>query len=389
MSNITQTISNNCQAEMLEIFKTIHQHPELGFNETKTEQLVAEKLKSYGYEVTEGLGKTGIVAKLSNGDGKLTIGLRADMDALPIQEATDLAYKSDVANVSHMCGHDGHTTMLLGAAKYLAETKNFNGTLVLIFQPAEEIMGGAKAMIADGLFEKFPMDYVFGMHNMPGLEKGKIHVTAGAVLTAVNNLEITLKGSGGHGSAPEKTRDPIVAACALGMALQTIVSRNIAPQDKGVVTIGCIQAGDAPNVIPDTALLRLSCRSGDNDMRKLVMDKIRTITEGIATAYNVGFDIKELQEGAAVDNNLEQTEKVVEIAKQTFGEDKVIYPAPTFMASDDFAFFAQKVPGVYSFIGDGDIGTPLHTPTYEFDTEILPIGAAYWVAIAENYLAKA
>lgn len=363
----------------------MHQHPELSFKEEKTAEYIAGLLKSWGYEVTTNIGKTGVVARMKLGDGKASIGLRADTDALPVQEVKSSDHKSQNEGVSHACGHDGHSAMLLGAAKYLAEKKCFNGTLNLIFQPAEEVMGGALAMIEDGLFEKFPMDYVFGLHNMPGLQRGKLVFKEGPIMAAVDNWEIELTGKGTHGSMPENGIDPVVAGASLVMALQTIVSRNVAPKSSAVVTIGAFIAGDAGNVIPQTAILRLSVRNSDSEVRKLVLDKIRSITKAQAEAFNVGYEIRESVAGAVLFNDIAQTEVCANIAKQIVGEENVDTNGPTFMGSEDFAFMAQKRPGTYAFVGGGD-DPMVHHPMYDFDDNNLPIGAAYWVGLAQGYL---
>ena len=384
MKQILDTISAG-QAGIQEHFHYLHQHPGLAFEETVAASYIAGKLREWGYEVTEGLGQTGVVARLKVGDGQASIGLRADTDALPVQEGADLPYKSQIAGKSHMCGHDAHSAMLLGAAEYLAKTKNFNGTLNLVFQPAEEIMAGAPGMIADGLLEKFPMDVIFGMHNMPGLPAGKLHFTSGPIMAAVDNWEIVLTGVGSHGSMPEKSIDPLVAGAALVMSLQTIVSRNVAPMDAAVVSVGAFQSGDAGNVIPQNATLRLSVRTRKPETRQMVLDKIRSITKATAEAYNVKFEIREGQPGAILINDEANTDKCIDIARQVLGDDNVVTPGPTFMGSEDFAFYAQKVPGVYCFVGNGD--TPnVHHPMYVFDQKNLPVGAAYWVAVAEAYL---
>ena len=252
----------------------MHQHPELSFEEVNTSKYIADLVRSWGYEVVEGIGKHGVVASMTVGDGTKSIGLRADTDALPIQEDNNLPYKSEVAGVSHLCGHDGHSTMLLAAGEYLARTRNFNGTVRLIFQPAEEIMGGGPAMIEDGLFERWPVDAVFGMHNMPGLELGKLHFRDGAMMAAVDNWEIELTGKGSHGSMPELSIDPVVAGSSLVMALQTIVSRNVSPHNSAVVTVGAFLSGNAGNVIAQSAILRLSIRTTTPEDRKLVLGKV-------------------------------------------------------------------------------------------------------------------
>ena len=364
----------------------LHQHPEVAFDEHQTAAYIAGLLRSWGYQVTEGVGKTGVVASLTVGDGKKAIGLRADTDALAVQEMIDADYKSQVPGKSHTCGHDGHSAMLLGAARYLAEKKSFNGTVHLIFQPAEEVMGGAPAMIADGLFERFPMDAVFGMHNMPTLERGKLYFTSGPVMAAVDNWEIQLTGVGSHGSMPEKSIDPVVAGASLVMALQTIVSRNVAAKDSAVVSVGAFLAGDAGNVIPQSATLRLSVRTSKPETRKLVLGKIRSITAAQAEAFGVTYQIIEGPPGAVLVNDPAQTEEAAQVARELLGEEQVVMPGPTFMGSEDFAYYAQQKPGTYCFIGNGD--TPMvHHPQYDFDDRNLPVGAAYWVALVEHYLA--
>ncbi|MFY1027056.1 M20 aminoacylase family protein [Actinobacillus seminis] len=385
MSTLLQTIITEQAEKAKAHFRHLHQYPEVAFEEHETAAYIAERLKSWGYEVTTGIGKTGVVGRLKVGDGKVSIGLRADTDALPVKECADLPYKSKVEGRSHTCGHDAHTSMLLGAAEYLARTKQFNGTLNLIFQPAEEIMGGAPAMIKDGLFDRFPMDYVFGLHNMPGLDAGKIYFTGGPIMAAVDNWEIELTGKGSHGSMPEKSIDPLVAGAALVMSLQTIVSRNVAPKDSSVVSVGAFQSGDAGNVIPQTAILRLSVRNSTPATRVMVLDKIKSITKATAEAYNVTYEIREGQPGAILVNDESQTEKCIQIASEVLGAENVITPGPTFMGSEDFAFYAQQKPSVYGFIGNGD--TPMvHHPMYAFDENNLPVGIAYWVGLAQNYL---
>lgn len=373
------------RAQMVEWFEHLHRNPELSMQEEKTAQYIADLVKQWGYEVETGVGKYGVVASLTVGDSDKAIGLRADFDALPIQEDNDLPYKSRVEGVGHLCGHDGHTTMLLAAGQYLARTKNFNGTVRLIFQPAEETMEGGPAMIKDGLFERFPVDAVFGMHNMPGLELGKFYFGDGPVMAAVDNWEIELTGKGGHGAMPELSIDPVVAGSSLVMALQTIVSRNVAPAHSAVVTVGAFQAGTAGNVVAHSAVLRLSIRTTTEEDRKMVLDKVRALTRTHAEGFGCTYEIREGVPGAVLVNDTEETMKAYELAKAAFGEDKVAYPGPTFLASEDFAFMLQERPGTYCCLGNGD--TPMvHHPRYVFNKDLLPIGAAYWVVLTEGYL---
>ena len=372
-------------SEMKEWMDHLHEHPELAMEETQTAGFIADKLKSFGYEVAEGIGKTGVVASMSLGENKKSIGLRADFDALPIQEVNNLDYKSRVPGKAHLCGHDGHTTMLLGAAKYLSQTKNFNGTIRLIFQPAEETMQGGPAMIADGLFEKFPVDAVYGMHNMPGLEEGKIYFREGEMMAAVDNWEIELTGKGSHGSMPELGIDPIVCGSSLVMALQTIVSRNVSPWQSSVVSVGAFLSGNAGNAVPQNAILRLSIRNMDPKLREMVLDKVRRITKAQAEAFNCGYEIREGVPGAVLVNTPENTAWAASVARQVFGDEKVDDKLHPYMGSEDFAFMLQKKQGNYCMLGNGDTYM-VHHPEYIFNQEILPLGAAYWVGLTEAYL---
>ena len=371
--------------QMTEWFEHMHRNPELSMREEKTARYIADTVKGWGYDVEEGIGKYGIVASMTVGESDKAIGLRADFDALPIQEVNDLDYKSQVDGVAHLCGHDGHTTMLLAAGKYLAETKNFNGTVRLIFQPAEETMEGGPAMIADGLFERFPVDAVFGMHNMPGLELGKLYFTAGDVMAAVDNWEIELVGKGGHGAMPELSIDPVVAGSSLVMALQSIVARNVSPHNSAVVTVGAFQAGEAGNVIANSATLRLSLRTTTPEDRDMVLGKVRDLTRATAEGFGCTYDIREGQPGAVLTNDEDETLKAATIAREAFGDAEVLYPGPTFLGSEDFAFMLQEKKGTYCFLGNGD--TPMvHHPEYTFNPEILPKGAAWWAVLTEGYL---
>jgi len=371
--------------QMKEWFEHLHRHPELSMQERETAQFIAGIVGQWGYEVETGIGKHGIVASMTAGSSGKAIGLRADFDALPIQEVNDLSYRSEIEGVSHLCGHDGHTTMLLAAGKYLAETRDFDGTIRLIFQPGEETMEGGPAMIADGLFERFPVDAVFGMHTMPGLELGKLYFAHGDVMAAVDNWEIELTGKGGHGSMPELSIDPVVAGSSLVMALQTIVARNVSPHNSAVVTVGAFQSGNAGNVIAQSAILRLSIRTKTPADRDLVLNKVRDLARTQAEGYGCSVEIREGVPGAVLTNDEEETLRAAEIARVAFGDDDVVYPGPTFLGSEDFAFMLQKKKGTYCFIGNGD--TPMvHHPQFIFDEDILPKGAAYWVALTEGYL---
>ena len=371
--------------QMKEWFEHMHRNPELSMQEQETANYIADTVRQWGYEVETGIGKHGIVASMTVGESSKAIGLRADFDALPIQEINDLDYKSEVAGVAHLCGHDGHTAMLLAAGKYLAETKNFDGTVRLIFQPGEETMEGGPAMIRDGLFDRFPVDAVFGMHNMPGLELGKLYFAHGDVMAAVDNWEIELTGKGGHGSMPELSIDPVVAGSSLVMALQTIVSRNVSPHNSAVVTVGAFQSGNAGNVIAQSAILRLSIRTKTLADREMVLNNVRELTRTQAEGYGCTYEIREGVAGAVLVNDKEETLRAAEIARTAFGDDDVVYPGPTFLGSEDFAFMLQEKKGTYCFIGNGD--TPMvHHPQFTFDQGILPKGAAYWVALTEGYL---
>ncbi len=373
------------QSEMDAWFEHLHRNPELGFQEEETARFIAERLKSWGYDVVEQVGKTGLVATMNCGDSGKAIGLRADMDALPVEEDASHALRSEVPGVSHMCGHDSHCTMLLAAARYLAETKNFNGTVRLVFQPSEENMAGAQAMLDDGLLKRFPVDAMFGLHALAGIDLGTICFRPGAMFAAVDNWEIELEGKGSHGSMPEKGIDPIVAGSSLVMALQTIVSRNVAPTDPAVVTVGAFQAGEAGNVIPQKAVLRLSIRSSTENTRALVLKKVRSITKAQAEAFNVTYAIREGQPGAVLVNDAELAKECTAVAESLLGAARVNDEGPFFMGSEDFAFYAQSVPSLYAILGNGD-SMNNHHPDFVVDQSILPIGAAYWVAVVEHFL---
>jgi hippurate hydrolase len=378
--------------EFIPIRRDIHQHPELPFKEERTSDLVAKHLESWGYKVERGLGGTGLVGQLKHGAGKRTLGIRADMDALPIVEQTGVAYASRHEGVMHACGHDGHTTMLLCAAKMLAESKQFSGTLNLIFQPAEEDgtdNSGAVRMMNDGLFTKYPCDAIFGMHNMPGIPQGKLVFRDGAMMASSDKVYITIKGRGGHGAMPQKTADPIVAAASLVMALQTVVARNIDPQQTAVVTVGVLQAGRANNVIPDEARLQLSVRALDAQVRTLLEERITALTHAQTESFGAKAEIDYRHGYAVLVNTPEETEFARQVGCDLVGAKNVIAQGAALTGSEDFAFMLEQRPGCYLLIGNGDgPGTCMpHNSGYNFNDDNVALGAAYWTALAQRYLA--
>lgn len=362
----------------------IHAHPELGFEEHRTAELVARLLRDWGYEVHTGIGRTGVVGVLRRGRGTARLGLRADMDALPIHEAGAAAHISRHAGCMHACGHDGHTVMLLGAARYLAQAGRFDGTLNLIFQPAEEGQGGALAMLEDGLLERFPCDALFGMHNMPGLPAGQLAFRAGSVMASQDLLEVTLEGVGGHGSMPHLCVDPLVAGADIVMALQTVVARHIDAQQAAVVSVGAFQAGEAANVIPQTARLRLSLRALDPTVRERQLQRVMAIIRGHAASHGCQVQIEHRPAYPVTVNHPAETAFARRVALDLAGADAV-QDAPTLMGSEDFGWMLQRCPGSYLMIGNGD-GPMVHNPAYDFNDAILPRGAAYWAALAESWL---
>ncbi|WP_245437582.1 MULTISPECIES: M20 aminoacylase family protein [Neorhizobium] len=379
---------SNDMADVVATRRYLHQYPELGLSEFNTSDFVARQLTDLGYEVTRGLGRTGVVATLKNGTGGRSIGIRADMDALPIEEETGAEYASRNKGLMHACGHDGHTAMLLGAAKILAERKNFDGTIHLIFQPAEENFGGARLMIEDGLFERFPCDAVFGLHNDPSLAFGQIGVKEGPMMAAVDECRITVNGHGGHGAEPQDTSDPIVCGASIIMALQTIASRNIHPLDQMVITVGAFHAGMASNVIPERAEMLLTIRSFDPDVRNELERRIRMVAEGQAASYGMSVTLDYKRGYEATVNHKAETDFVRDLARRVVGEDKVVdLPRPS-MGAEDFAYMLAERPGTYFLLGTKrtDNDPPLHHPRFDFNDDALPIGTSFWVELAEAYL---
>ncbi|MBB3312413.1 hippurate hydrolase [Rhizobium sp. BK196] len=375
------------EAELTAIRRHLHAHPELSFEETETARFVAEKLESWGYEVTRNVGGHGVVARMTVGAGKKSIAIRADMDALPITEETGRPYASTVAGKMHACGHDGHTTILLGAAEYLARTRRFNGTVNLIFQPAEEAgaVSGAPAMIADGLFERFPFDVIFGLHNHPGAPEGTWLMRSGPLMAAADSAEIVIRGKGGHASRPHLTVDPVVVACNLVISLQSVVSRSIDPTQTAVVTVGAIHAGEAANVIPESAKLLLSIRSFDPKVRDTLEARIRRLTETIADGYGATAEIEYTRGHPVVVNSEAETEFARKVAEELVGADKVAL-CNLIPGSEDFAHFLEHKPGSFLRLGNGVESAILHSAKYDFADKSLTAGSAMWARLTERYL---
>jgi hippurate hydrolase len=376
--------------EFIRLRREIHSEPELAFEEHRTAALVADKLESWGYTVERQVGGTGVVGRLTRGTGTKRLGLRADMDALPIGEATGAAWASRRPGVMHACGHDGHTAMLLAAACRLAEDGGFSGTLQLIFQPAEEGGGGALRMLDDGLFERYPCDAVFAMHNMPGLPQGHLMFREGAAMASSDYASITLTGFGGHGAMPHKATDPIVAAASIVMALQTIVARNVDPQQMAVVTVGALHAGKANNVIPAAATLELSVRALDREVRSTLERRIKALVAAQAESFGVEARIDWRTGYAVLVNTPAQTAFAREVGLELRGAGGVTLQGPALSGSEDFAFMLERVPGSYLLIGNGDGDSAgacmVHNPGYDFNDDNIAIGAAYWTLLAQRFL---
>ena len=377
--------------EFIQLRRDIHRHPELAFEEHRTSDLVAAKLESWGYQVHRGLGGTGVVGTLKRGTSDRKLGIRADMDALPIQEATGAEWASARPGLMHACGHDGHTAMLLAAAKAVADAPNFDGTLNLIFQPAEEGGGGAVRMMDDGLFEHHPCDAVFAMHNMPGMPVGHLVFRDGAAMASSDYATIRIHGTGGHGAMPHRAADPLVAASSIVMALQTIVSRNVDPLHTAVVTVGALHAGQANNVIPALATLELSVRALDPQVRLLLEQRIKALVAAQAESFGVRAEVAWRQGYCVLVNHLEQTNFARQVALNLVGPERVTLNGPQLTGSEDFAFMLEKVPGSYLLIGNGDGDSAgacmVHNPAYDFNDENIATGSAYWIALVKAYLA--
>jgi amidohydrolase len=371
--------------------RNIHQHPELGYSEHRTAAFVAERLKEFGCdEVATGLGGTGVVGVIKGrkpaGKGHLrTIGLRADMDALPIEEATGLPYASKTPGKMHACGHDGHTAMLLGAARYLAETRNFAGDAIVIFQPAEEGGAGAAAMIRDGLFERFTIDQVYGMHNGPGIPLGSFAIRPGPIMASTDAVNIHIEGRGGHAARPHLSIDSVMVGAQLVTALQSIVSRSVDPLESAVVSMCEFHAGNARNVIPQTAEIRGTVRTLTPEIRALVGKRVREVVEGVARLTGARIDLEYIPGYPVVVNHAAQTDVAIGVAKQIAGNGNV-REMPPMMGGEDFAFMLEKRPGAFIFCGNGD-SAGLHHPAYNFDDNAIVFGTSYWIKLVENTLA--
>jgi len=370
--------------------RDIHSHPELGFEEQRTADLVAAKLAAFGCEVFRGIGKTGVVGRLRAGNSLRSVGLRADMDCLPIHEANNFAHRSRHEGRMHACGHDGHTTMLLGAAKYLAQTRNFDGTVNFIFQPAEEGLGGAEAMLKYGLFEQFPCDAIFGMHNRPGLPVGKFQICPGPMMAGGAFFDIEVAGRGSHGARPEAGVDPVIVASHIATAMQTIVARNVRPVETAVVSITQIHAGAAYNVIPETAVMRGTVRCFSPATMALVEERMRRIAAGVAEGLGATAAVDFRILFPALINEAAETEFIAAAAAEIVGDDNVNRRSNLVMASEDFACMLQRCPGAYIQIGngDGEGACEVHNPGYDFNDAALPYGASLFVRLAERKLAR-
>ena len=384
-------------ASIASVRRDIHAHPELCFQEQRTADIVAAKLTEWGIPIHRGLGTTGVVGIVKNGSSSRAIGLRADMDALPMQEFNSFAHASQHVGKMHACGHDGHVAMLLAAAQHFAKHRNFDGTVYLIFQPAEEGGGGAREMIKEGLFEKFPVQAVFGMHNWPGSQVGKFAVSAGPVMASSNEFKITIQGKGGHAALPHVGLDPVPIACQMVQAFQTIISRNMKPIDAGVISVTMIHAGEATNVIPDSCELQGTVRTFSLDVLDLIEKRMQEVAEHTAAAFGTTCAFSFTRNYPPTINSAPEAAFARRVMEGIVGADNVIDQEPT-MGAEDFAYMLQAKPGAYCFIANGDGahrdmghgGGPcmLHNPSYDFNDDLIPLGATYWVRLAEEWLAS-
>ncbi|MEK8050409.1 M20 aminoacylase family protein [Ideonella sp. DXS22W] len=379
--------------EMVALRHHLHAHPELAFEERATSQVVADCLAQWGYEVHRGLGRTGVVGTLRRGHGPRRLGLRADMDALPIAEATGLPYASRHSGRMHACGHDGHTAILLAAARHIAEGGvAFDGTLHLIFQPAEEGLGGGREMVADGLFERFPCDAIFALHNMPGHPVGTFGFREGSFMASSDTVIIDVHGRGGHGSTPHLTADPVVAAAHIIVALQTIVSRNTDPRDMAVISVGAIHAGDAPNVIPAHVQMKLTVRAYRPEVRQALRERITALVHSQAQTLGVRAEVDYHWRYPALVNDAGWARFAREVARDWLGEDGLMPDLQPLTGSEDFSFMLEACPGAYLIVGNGvgeghgQGGCMVHNPGYDFNDAALPLAATYWTKLVQRFL---
>ncbi|MFY9514338.1 MAG: M20 aminoacylase family protein [Rubrivivax sp.] len=371
---------------MVALRRRLHTMPELGFQEVQTSALVAERLAAWGYEVHTGIAGTGVVGTLRCGSGERRLGLRADMDALPIAETTGLPWASQVPGRMHACGHDGHTATLLAAARVLGLTRGFDGTLQLIFQPAEEGLGGAGRMVEDGLFERFPCDVLYAFHNLPGYPAGKLGLREGVIYNASDTVIVTVRGRGGHGAMPHRAVDTVLAASHIVVVLQTLVAREVDPNEFAVVSVGAFHAGEAPNVIPDHAELRLTVRARSAAVRAFLRERITELVQAQAAVHGARAEVDYRWRYPPVINDARATAFAREVALDWAGPAALIEDLPPQHASDDFALLLEQVPGCYLVLGNGADSCIAHDPGYDFNDAILPGMASYWVELARRYL---
>jgi hippurate hydrolase len=387
--------------DIVALRRDLHAHPELGFEERRTSELVAQRLALWGIEVDRSFARTGVVGIVHGRDGGASgrrVGLRADMDALPIQELNTFAHRSRHASTMHACGHDGHTAMLLAAARRLAATREFDGSVILIFQPAEEGRGGAQAMVCEGLFQRYPVEAVFGMHNWPGYAAGTLAVSPGPVMASANTFKIVVHGQGSHAAMPHLSIDPMPIACQIVQALQTVVSRNKRPIDTAVVSVTMIHGGEATNVVPDSCTIEGTVRAFRDDVLDLIERRMRAITEHTGAAYEARCSFEFNRRAPPVVNHAREALFAAQVMRELVGDQRVCVQEPA-MPSEDFAYMLLARPGCYAFIGNGDgdhraLGhgegpCMLHNPSYDFNDALIPLGAAYWVRLAQAWLADA
>ena len=384
-------------AAVAAIRRDLHAHPELRFEENRTADVIAKALGEWGIEVHRGLGKTGVVGIVKNGNSPRAVGLRADIDALPITERNSFAHASRHPGKMHACGHDGHTAMLLAAAKHLARHRHFDGTVYLIFQPAEEGGGGAREMIKDGLFERFPMEAVFGAHNWPGMKVGQFAVKSGPVFASSNEFKITIHGKGAHGAMPHLGIDPVPVACQMVQAFQTIITRNMRPIDTGVISVTMIHTGEATNVVPESCVLEGTVRSFTTEVLDLIERRMKTVADATCAAFEASCEFEFARNYPPTINHAAETEFAKSVMAEVVGSENVLEFEPT-MGAEDFSYFLQARPGCYFVIGNGDgahragghgLGPcMLHNPSYDFNDDLIPLGATLWVRLAERWLAS-